>query len=103
MCAADTSTASSSTTSSSSSSSLEADRDALVELYNSLGGDNWDDNTGWTGDGNLSDWYGVTADSDGVTALDLSGNNLVGKRDKAVEGTGVGVFLCEVLGMVYVA
>ncbi|MBM87009.1 MAG: hypothetical protein CMQ41_01390, partial [Gammaproteobacteria bacterium] len=39
----------------------QIERDALVALYNSTGGANWRDNTGWLGAaGTECDWYGVT-------------------------------------------
>ena len=37
-----------------------AERNALIDLYNSTGGDNWTDNTGWLGDaGTECSWVGV--------------------------------------------
>ena len=55
------------------------DRAALVELYNSTGGDNWADNTNWLSQRPIDQWYGVEVDSNGrVTALDLNDNGLSG-------------------------
>ena len=57
-----------------------ADIRALTELYEATGGSAWIDSDGWTGDGVVQDWYGVTADSLGrVTILDLSNNALAGQ------------------------
>jgi len=73
--------------------SAEGDWEALMELYNDLGGDNWKNNTGWgTGSVVTNDWYGVEIDENNrVITLDLAGgsirgegviggNNLVGDR-----------------------
>ncbi len=54
------------------------DRDTLMALYNSAGGASWTDKTNWDTTEPLDDWYGVTANGDDVTALDISGNNLNG-------------------------
>ena len=73
--------------------SAEGDWEALMELYNDLGGDNWKNNSGW-GTGNVvtNDWHGVEVDANNrVITLDLAGgsmrgegviggNNLVGDR-----------------------
>ncbi len=57
----------------------EGDREALASLHEATGGRNWTHSNGWLGDGGLEEWRGVTTDSLGrVTALDLSGNGLVG-------------------------
>ena len=51
---------------------MQRDRAALVALYAATDGANWDDNTGWLSDAPLSEWHGVTTDTDGrVTELDL--------------------------------
>jgi Leucine-rich repeat (LRR) protein len=54
---------------------------ALVKLYESTGGADWNENEGWLVDP-IADWYGVTAKLTGlqirVTALELSENNLDG-------------------------
>ncbi len=58
----------------------EQERQALVAIYNALGGDNWNDNTNWCSDKPLSEWYGVEVDNSGlVMSLNLANNNLVGK------------------------
>ena len=56
-----------------------SDRDALVALYHSTGGTNWDANTIWLSDRPIGEWHGVTTDSNGrVTELALQDNNLAG-------------------------
>jgi|GEM_PF-3470780 Leucine-rich repeat (LRR) protein len=57
---------------------------ALIDFYNSTGGINWVNNTGWR-DANpnvvsdVSDWFGVGVDQSGhVVSLSLPGNNLIG-------------------------
>ena len=55
------------------------DRDALTNLYYSMGGPDWTIKTGWATGAPLSEWYGVTADVAGkVTELDLSDNDMSG-------------------------
>ena len=56
---------------------LEQDSLALVAFYNSTGGPNWNNNTGWL-TGPVSTWYGVTVEGDRVTELDIDHNNLQG-------------------------
>lgn len=48
---------------------------ALVDLYNSTGGDNWIENAGWLQDP-VYMWHGVVLDSGRVKMLELSNNNL---------------------------
>ena len=58
---------------------VETDRQVLVELYNSTGGDNWVNNENWLSDLPLSEWYGVESRyNDRVTELDLAANGLSG-------------------------
>jgi hypothetical protein len=58
------------------------DFNALVSFYNSTGGPNWTNKTGWsssTTNCNVCSWYGVVCNNDGrVTALNLGLNNLTG-------------------------
>ncbi|MFC6877552.1 leucine-rich repeat domain-containing protein, partial [Flavobacterium myungsuense] len=52
---------------------------ALVDVYNSMGGDNW--NTKWdisTNNLHTTDWYGVTIENEHVVAINLYGNNISG-------------------------
>lgn len=61
---------------------------ALRDFYESTGGANWTDNTGWpstsaqwdtiTSVDQVATWFGVTVDSSDVSALDLRDNNLLG-------------------------
>ncbi|MEL6557220.1 MAG: LamG-like jellyroll fold domain-containing protein [Bacteroidota bacterium] len=56
-----------------------ADSAALVKIYDALGGVSWTDNSNWTvADQRIGNWSGVTLTAGRVTAIDLSGNNLVG-------------------------
>ena len=58
----------------------DADRAALVALYQVAGGPNWTYNDGWLTNAPLHDWYGVSTDGQGrVTTLNLIDNNLVGE------------------------
>ncbi len=69
---------------------IDSKREALTALYNSTGGDNWTDNSGWKDD-SFSDgfaepgfefrWYGISLDHNELTyveEIDLSENNLNG-------------------------
>ena len=65
-------------------------RQALIALYNATGGDSWTDNSGWKAEpvdtdgfampGTEESWFGITTAGPNVTvtAINLSGNNLVG-------------------------
>ena len=57
------------------------ERDALTALYDSTGGANWTDNTGWLGEpGTECHWHGVTCGSGEttVTGIHLARNHLEG-------------------------
>ncbi|MEE4359737.1 MAG: hypothetical protein V2I97_24920 [Desulfococcaceae bacterium] len=56
------------------------EREALIALYNSTDGANWNNNEGWLGpEGTECSWYGITCDGSGnVTSIDLRSNNLQG-------------------------
>ena len=57
----------------------DADRDALVALYEATNGAGWIENEGWLSDRPVGEWHGVTTGEDGrVTGLKLSASNLVG-------------------------
>jgi len=57
----------------------QPERDALIALYNSTGGADWSNSTGWMGAaGTECDWYGITCSNGSVTELRLSGNSLSG-------------------------
>lgn len=61
------------------------DYPALAAFYNSLGGDNWTNNTGWMSncdpcglDPGNDPWYGLTCELNAVTEIELFSNNLSG-------------------------
>ena len=59
--------------------------EALVALYETTSGENWEDNANWKTNEPLHTWYGVTLDAEGwVTGLDLGGNGLRGEIPPAV-------------------
>ena len=59
--------------------SIESDRAALVVLYNTAGGANWADNSGWASDAPLGEWFGIETDDNGrVVRVDLQENSLSG-------------------------
>ena len=56
------------------------DREALEALYNATGGANWTNNDSWLTNAPISQWHGVTTDSEGrVTELNLTSNQLKGE------------------------
>ncbi|WP_396632239.1 thrombospondin type 3 repeat-containing protein [Maribacter sp. R86514] len=60
-----------------SQGSSATDRDALIALYNSTGGDNWTNS--WDLSADMNTWYGVSTNTDGrVIHLRLQNNNLTG-------------------------
>ncbi|MDE2758531.1 MAG: leucine-rich repeat domain-containing protein, partial [Acidobacteriota bacterium] len=64
----------------------ESDVAVLNALYRNTGGENWTNSDGWSGDGAVSEWYGVSADSLGrVTGLDLSENGLTGRLPRNLD------------------
>lgn len=61
------------------SSYEERYRSALIDLYNTAGGEGWRRNDNWCSDLPLKDWYGVHTDADGAfVSLSLIGNGLSG-------------------------
>ena len=52
--------------------------EALVALYESTDGDNWNDNTGWLETDTPCEWYGVTCSEGNVRGISLTFNNLQG-------------------------
>src|SRR6266536_1603422 len=51
---------------------------ALVDLYNSTNGPNWNNHTNWLTKNTVSTWYGVTIKNKRVTQIVLPMNNLTG-------------------------
>ena len=73
----------------------KAERDALISLYLSTGGDTWTNNRGWLQElrheaakegTECDEWNGVTCNDDDthIIAIDLSGNNLIGRLPSAI-------------------
>jgi len=68
------------------SAMAQSEKDILMEFYDSLDGNRWKDNTGWT-EGKICDWKGITcfdlenpnsAGNEGVVKIDLESNDLNG-------------------------
>jgi Leucine-rich repeat (LRR) protein len=55
---------------------------ALVALYDSTNGENWENNTGWKTTNEPCNWNGVTCEKKHVTGLTLWNNNLKGSISK---------------------
>ena len=60
------------------------ERFALMELYDSTGGDFWNNRGGWDGDSELDDWHGVTVEDSLIRELRLPGNGLDGPLPPAL-------------------
>ena len=59
------------------------DREALVQLYKALDGENWNSNANWLTERPIREWHGVTNDASGrVTRLLLDSNELAGEIPK---------------------
>jgi len=56
----------------------EAERDALIALYNSTNGANWLNHTNWNTSTDVYYWHGVQVTDNHVTAIMLIANNLTG-------------------------
>lgn len=56
----------------------EADSLAMVDLYNSLNGDDWTDNTNWLSEKPIREWYGIFEINGRITNIDMPNNNCVG-------------------------
>ncbi|MFY0600782.1 MAG: hypothetical protein JXR03_14000 [Cyclobacteriaceae bacterium] len=61
------------------------DSTALVAIYEKAGGENWLNDSGWLSE-SLDTWSGVTVSDKRVTALNLSGNNLIDTIPQINEG-----------------
>jgi hypothetical protein len=65
-----------------------SERDALIALYNSTNGDNWNNNTNWNSTEPVANWFGIsTINIDGVghvSEIRLGGNNLSGDLPIAI-------------------
>ena len=58
---------------------VNAEREALLDLYASTGGPSWTNRSGWATDTPACEWFGVTCRSDGIVArISLSLNGLKG-------------------------
>ncbi len=56
----------------------QSDSLALLEIYDSMYGDNWLHKDNWLSDQPIDNWYGVTVTDGRVTALNLAENGLAG-------------------------
>ena len=68
-----------------------AERQALIDLYNSTNGASWTTKTNWLGAaGTENTWFGVTTDAGNTTvlALQLTDNNLVGTLPTSLGNLG---------------
>jgi len=56
----------------------QAERDALIDLYNATNGSNWTNNTNWNTEAPVSTWHGITVENNVVTEIALDNKNLEG-------------------------
>ena len=57
----------------------QIEKEALIALYNSLGGSGWTNKVNWCSDKPVEEWYGVTVNGEGfVTGVSFENNNLLG-------------------------
>ena len=61
---------------------LETDKAALIVLYNSTNGAEWENKAGWLTDAPVAEWYGVTVEGERVVKIELHDNNLRGQHLK---------------------
>ena len=59
-----------------------SEKDALISLYNSTQGNQW--NTSWNLDSPIESWYGVTVEEGKVVELNLFMNNLEGQLPETI-------------------
>ena len=70
-----------------------AERNALIELFNSTGGPGWTDRSNWNGlIGSECTWFGVVCTGDRVTTVILSNNHLAGNLPTLSGLTALQVF-----------
>jgi len=68
-------------------SSIPTDQcEALVAIYQSTGGENWLNVSGWLDAPDPCQWYGVACSEGTIVALDLFGNNLSGSLPLEIGG-----------------
>ena len=60
------------------------ERMALAELFNTTGGEAWENARGWNTDADLESWHGVTVEDGRVRSLLLAGNGLRGSFPAAI-------------------
>lgn len=64
---------------------LAIERDALIDIYKSLDGDNWTNNRNWCSDKPVGDWFGVDTDYNGfVWQIHIDNNNLSGSLPSSI-------------------
>lgn len=61
-----------------------AERNALVSIYNATGGESW--NRGWNLESDPKNWFGVVIENGTVTELNLAGNALKGSFPSTLSG-----------------
>ena len=61
------------------------EKNALLALYNSTGGQSWTNNDNWCTEKPLSEWYGVFLNADGyIERITLNSNNLTGELPEEI-------------------
>lgn len=55
------------------------ERDILMNFFDACGGNNWNRRDFWGSSVDVCDWYGIGCNSGQVVAINLAGNNVIGK------------------------
>lgn len=64
---------------------ISVEKSALIDLYKSTNGDNWNVNTDWLSDLSVGYWTGITVNDKGaVTKIVFNNNNLDGELPKSI-------------------
>jgi hypothetical protein len=67
-------------------SNPEADRQALIDLYNNTNGAGWANKTNWLTQTSIDQWFGVSVTANTITEVNLPNNNLAGTVPQSLTG-----------------
>ncbi|UZO80676.1 hypothetical protein NBT05_17255 [Aquimarina sp. ERC-38] len=64
---------------------VATEKQALIEFYHQLDGDNWTNNSNWLSNEKVCNWFGVTVEEGHITEIELIKNNLNGEITSVIE------------------